>query len=119
MIDIKRGEIYLANLGNSKHTDIGKIRPVLIFQNDLLNKMISENLYDEVVIVPLSTKIRNNDFTLNIKKRDSLKEDSSILCNAVKMINVKRLQVDKGVLTKLDSKEIVEVEKRLKLLLAL
>ena len=95
---IEKGEIYLANLGDVKCADIGKVRPVLIFQNNNLNRMISENLYSDVVIIPLSSQIKKNDFTHVLKKRDKLKKDSTVLCNDIKMINTKRLIVEEGVL---------------------
>jgi len=116
---IKKGEIYLANLGDVKYADIGKTRPVLIFQNNMLNRMIQDGLYDDVVIVPLSSLLKENDFTFKLKKRDKLQKDSAILCNAVKMIKSKRLLLDKGVLTRLTKSEILEVEKRLSILLDL
>ncbi|CAA6817940.1 MAG: Programmed cell death toxin YdcE [uncultured Sulfurovum sp.] len=112
---IKRGEIYLANLGNVKHTDIGKIRPVLIFQNDNLNRMISDGLYADVIVIPLSSQIKKNDFTVHIKKRDRLEKDSTLLCNAVKMIHAKRLMLDDGILTTLNNVEIKNVEARVSL----
>ena len=110
MIVIKKGEIYLANLGDVKCADIGKTRPVLVFQNNNLNRMIEDGLYSDVVIIPLSSQLKDNDFTLTIKKRDHLLKDSALLCNAIKMINVKRLQLEKGVLTILTIKEVEEVE---------
>jgi len=109
---IRRGEVYLANLGDVKHTDIGKTRPVLVLQNDNLNRMIEDGLYSEVIIVPLSSQIKKSDFTMVIKKRDKLEKDSTILCNAIKMISVKRLLLNKGILLKLTEGELVEVEKR-------
>jgi len=111
MKHIEKGEIYLANLGNIKNEDIGKIRPVLIFQNDLLNRMLSETIFDDVVVIPLSSKIIENDFTYILNKRDKLEKDSVILCNAIKMINARRLKIDNGYLTKLDDNEIIEIEK--------
>ena len=117
MIDIKKGEIYLANLGDVKSADIGKIRPVLIFQNQNLNRMISDNLYTDVIVIPLSSKIRKSDFTFIIKQRDSLKKDSTILCNELKMINIKRIQKEDGVLTTLTTQEIQEIERRVLLVL--
>ena len=114
---IEKGEIYLANLGDVKCADIGKIRPVLIFQNNNLNRMVSDNLYNDVIIIPLSSKIKDNDFTYVIKKRDALKKDSTILCNAIKMINSKRLMLDNGVLTRLNPDEIKAVERKILLLL--
>ena len=110
MIGIRRGEIYLANLGNIKDNDIGKIRPVLVFQNDFLNKMIQDSKYQDVVIIPLSSQIRNDDFSLFIKKRDNLEKDSIIACNTIKMIHSKRLLLDRGILTKLTNDEILSIE---------
>ena len=113
-MSIKKGEVYLANLGDVKCADIGKVRPVLIFQNNNLNRMIEDGIYSDVIIIPLSSKIKSNDFTLTLKKRDMLEKESSLLCNAVKMINSKRLMLDKGVLTVLSEHEVVEVESILK-----
>jgi len=107
-MDIRRGEIYLANLGDVKHSDIGKIRPVLVFQNNFLNRMIEDGLYDDIVIIPLSSQIKESDFTLILTQRDRLEKDSTILCNAIKMISSKRMR--KGVLTRLSDAELEEVE---------
>jgi len=74
MTNIKKGEIYLANLGNKNRLDIGKIRPVVVFQNNFLNRMLSDSEFKDVVILPLSSKIRENDFTYFIKKRDNLEK---------------------------------------------
>jgi len=114
---IRKGEIYLANLGDVKCADIGKIRPVLIFQNENLNRMIKDELYSDVIIIPLSSQIKESDFTYILQKRDALKKDSTILCNAIKMINSSRLMLDKGILTRLTLDEIKSVEKRVLLLL--
>jgi mRNA interferase MazF len=113
---IKKGDIYLANLGNRNELDIGKIRPVVIFQNNLLNKMISDTEFKDIIVIPLSSKIRENDFTCKLAKRDKLEKESVLLCNALKMINVKRLLLDKGKLTSLSKDEIEKVEQILILL---
>ena len=119
MMRIRKGEIYLADLGNVACADIGKVRPVLVFQNNMLNRMIEDGLYDDVVIIPLSSQIVNNDFGYLLKKREKLQKDSMILCNAVKMIKSKRLLLEKGLLLTLTAKEFQEVERRLSLLLDL
>ncbi len=107
---IEKGEIYLANLGDIKKEDIGKIRPVLIFQNNLLNRMLSDTTYNDLIVIPLSSKIVKSDFSYIIKKRDKLEKDSTILCNAIKMINANRVKIDKGYLTKLNHNEIKKIE---------
>jgi len=109
---IRRGEVYLANLGNVRHTDIGKIRPVLIFQNDHLNRMVDEELYGDVIVVPFSTVLKESDFTIELSSRDRLEKTSTVLCHAVKMIAAKRLLLDRGVLTRLNDQELEEVEQR-------
>ena len=119
MMTIKRGEIYLANLGNVKHTDIGKIRPVLVFQNDHLNRMLADDLYDDVIIIPLSSKMTESDFTFSLRKRDKLEKNSTILCHAIKMIASKRLLLNEGILTKLNENEMKEIEKRISLVLGM
>ncbi len=113
---IKKGDVYLANLGNKNELDICKIRPVVIFQNNFLNKMINDTEFKDVIVIPLSSKIRENDFTCKIAKRDKLEKDSVLLCNAIKMIHAERLLLDKGKLTELSKDEIIEVEKILVLL---
>jgi len=110
MINIKKGEIYLANLGNKKDFDIGKTRPVLIFQNDLLNRMLKDTTFKDVVVLPLSSQIRNNDFTYFLKAKDGLEKDSIILCNAIKMIDVSRLLIEKQALLQLTNEQITDIE---------
>ena len=109
-MSIEKGDIYLANMGDLKKEDIGKIRPVIVFQNNFLNKMIDESLYGDVVVIPLSSKIIKHDFNYMISKRDRLKKDSVAVCNAIKMINYNRLEIQKGVLTKLSLAEQNDIE---------
>jgi len=115
-MSIKKGEIYLANLGNRKDFDIGKVRPVLIFQNNMLNMMVDRTKFNDVVILPLSSKIRENDFCYHLEARDNLQKESVILCNAIKMISADRLITDKGLITQLSEDEMVEIEKILYIL---
>lgn len=119
MMRIERGEIYLANLGNVKHVDIGKTRPVLVFQNNNLNRMIEDGFYDDVVIIPLSSQLTQSDFTRMIKKRDKLQKDSTVLCHAIKMISAKRLDLDTGVLLKLTNDELEDIERKVSLVLGI
>lgn len=110
MKSIRKGEIYLANLGDRKKLDIGKIRPVLVFQNNFLNMMLEDTKYKDVVVLPLSSQMRTNDFSFLINQRDNLEKNSVVLCNAIKMIDSTRLMVDKGMLTKLSDEEILNIE---------
>jgi mRNA-degrading endonuclease toxin of MazEF toxin-antitoxin module len=113
---IEKGDIYLANLGDRSSHDIGKIRPVLVFQNNFLNRMIDESAYKDVIIIPLSSQIRENDFTLKLDVRDKLEKESVILCNAIKMVSADRLLLKNGKLTVLRKNEIEKIETILRLL---
>jgi len=110
MRNIKKGEIYLANLGDKKHLDIGKTRPVLIFQNNLLNRMLEDTLFKDVIVLPLSSKIRDNDFSYFLKAEDRLEKDSVVLCNAIKMIDSSRLMIEDKALFTLNKNQIIDIE---------
>jgi len=79
--------------------------------------MIDEQLYSDVIVIPLSSQIKESDFTLILDKREKLAKRSTILCNAIKMINVKRILQEEGVLTTLTKDEIKQVEQKLLLVL--
>ena len=85
-----RGEIWLANLNPSKKAnEIGKIRPVLIFQNDELNK----SDYATTIIIPFTTSLIDEAEPLRyrIRKRDRLEKDSDLLVAHIRSIDNNRL----------------------------
>ena len=89
MVEIKRGDIFLANLEPVEGSEQGGIRPVLIIQNDLSNK------YSPVTIVAsLTSKKFTKEFPTNVflsKKDSELDKDSTILLNQIKTIDKKRI----------------------------
>jgi mRNA interferase MazF len=56
MITIKHGFLYLANLGEVDGTEVGKIRPVLVIQTDLLNITNHTSTW----VLPCTTKLRGD-----------------------------------------------------------
>ncbi|KIM11359.1 MAG: hypothetical protein KU37_06935 [Sulfuricurvum sp. PC08-66] len=105
-----KGAIYLANLGTKAQNDIGKIRPVCIFQNRMLNRAIDTGAYQEAIIIPLSTQLLGGDYRLKIAKRERLEHDSELFCNGLRMISVERIFFAQGALTQLTPLEIKAVE---------
>lgn len=86
---IIRGEVVVANLEPVKGSEQGGIRPVLIIQNDTLNKYAPTT-----IIAPITSKIYTKEYPTNviIKKEDFiLKLDSTILLNQIKTIDKKRI----------------------------
>ena len=104
---IKKGDIYLANVDSFSH----KTKPVLIMQNNFLNRAVKEALYRDVTIMPLSTKLLGGDYRYLLKQRDHLQKDSEIVCNAITTVDFEILDIKKGVLTTLNNDEIADIEK--------
>jgi mRNA interferase MazF len=89
---MKRGDIYLANLNPKKGDEIGKIRPVLIYQSDMLNNIG----HTTTIVIPLSTKLINDAQPLRyrINKREALAYDSDIVIDQIRSIDNNRLTSD-------------------------
>jgi len=84
-----RGDIWLVNLNPvKKSNEMGKIRPVLVFQNDELN----QNGYPSTIILPLSTSLIDNvkPIRMRITKRENLQKDSDIVLTQVRAIDNSR-----------------------------
>jgi len=109
----KRGKVHLAKLYPSKGHEVGKTRPVLILQTDMLNDIG----HTTVIIVPLSTKLVDNSYPLRyrIQKRENLKETSEILCDQIRTIDINRLQTEE--IASLTQEELIAVEERIQILL--
>ena len=84
-----RGEIWLANLNpTKKNNEMGKVRPVLIYQNDELN----HNNYPTTIVIPLTTKLIDNaePIRMRIKSKDKLKDDSDLVITHIRAIDNSR-----------------------------
>lgn len=87
--NIKRGEIYLADLGRTVGSEQGGKRPVLVLQNDIGNTFSTTT-----IIAPLTSHVRSNDIFpthVNIKSRGILEHDSTILLEQIRTIDKIRL----------------------------
>ena len=87
MVEIKRGDIFLANLGPVVESEQGGIRPILIVQNDVSNK------HSPVTIVAsITSKKFVKEFPTNVslsKKDSKLDKESTILLNQIRTIDKK------------------------------
>lgn len=93
-----KGEIWLANLNPQKRAnEIGKTRPVVVIQNDLLN----ESDYSTIIVLPMTTVLIDDAQPLRfrIKKREDLEADSDLLVAHVRAIDQERLLQKLGRLT--------------------
>ncbi|WP_262482631.1 type II toxin-antitoxin system PemK/MazF family toxin [Anditalea andensis] len=57
----KQFEIWIADLNPQIGTEAGKVRPVLVLQTDLLNKV-----HPSTIICPLTTKVKSGATILRV-----------------------------------------------------
>ena len=109
----KKGEIYLAKLNPKKGNEVGKIRPVLIYQTNLLN----DCEHPTTIVLPISTILIDNTYPLRyrISKRDNLEKESDILCDQIRALDNQR--IISNLLTTLTYKEILEIDKQIQIVL--
>ncbi|WP_294956502.1 type II toxin-antitoxin system PemK/MazF family toxin [Sulfurovum sp.] len=110
---LDRGSIYLARLYPSKGHEPGKTRPVLILQTDMLTHIG----HTTVVIVPLTTQLTDKTYPLrySIPKRNKLMENSELLCDQIRAIDINRIIPEK--LASLTAKEMLEIEQHIQIIL--
>lgn len=88
-MEIRRGDVVVANLDPVVGSEQGRTRPVLIIQNDFGNKFSPTT-----IAAPITSKIYEKEYPTNIllKKEDSgLNTDSSILLNQIRTIDKSRI----------------------------
>jgi mRNA interferase MazF len=109
----QKGEIYLAKLNPKKGNEVGKIRPVLIYQTDFLN----ECEHPTTIVLPLSTVLIDNAYPLRyrITSREKLDKTSDVLCDQMRALDNQRI-LD-GLLTKLTYIEMLNIDKQVKIIL--
>jgi mRNA interferase MazF len=112
--EIRRGEIFLANLEPILGSEQGGVRPVVIIQNDIGNQYSTTT-----IIAPITSSVMKKEYPTNvfIKKEDSaIKRDSTILLNQIKAIDKRRILKKLGIL---DSFTMNKVDRALKISLGL
>lgn len=104
MINIKRGEIYLVNLGNQKGSIQSGKRPVIVISNNMNNK------YSPIVnVLPITSKTKNNiPVHVRIGVESGLIEESTVL--AEQNIPINKNQIIKYV-GRCNKYKMYEIEK--------
>ncbi len=99
------GEIWLANLNPGRGTESGKIRPVLVLQNQAL----LDADHPSTIIIPLTTNLIEDaePLRLRIVAQGSLDKDSDLLVDQLRAIDNKRLI--EGPLLRLDDQALERV----------
>jgi mRNA interferase MazF len=105
---VSRGEIWLVNLNPiKKKNEMGKVRPVLVYQNDELN----HSDYATTIVIPLSTYLIDDSEPIRyrINKQDKLEEDSDIVLTQIRAIDNDRFLEKLTTLTTKQMKKVKEL----------
>jgi mRNA interferase MazF len=111
---VKQYEIWIADLNPHMGTEVGKIRPVLIIQTDLLNKF-----HPSTLICPITSKVQIESDLLRVhlkKGISGLNENCDIMIDQLRAIDNSRLRQKLGVLSK---ESIEKVKDNIKIILDL
>ena len=111
---LERGAIYLAKLYPSKGHEVGKTRPVLVLQNNVL----TQDGHTTVIILPLTTQLIDNTYPLRfrVKNREMLIKESDLLCDQIRAIDIHRIEPRK--IATLERDELEEIQEQVKAILA-
>ena len=113
-MNIKRGEIYLAALDPVVGKEISKTRPVVIVSNDKNNEFSGT-----VTILPVTSKNLKRIYPFEVflsKGSGNLPKDSKVKADQIRTLDKRRII---RVIGKLRKDEIDEIEKALKIHLAM
>ncbi len=103
---IKQFEIWIADLNPQHGTETGKIRPVLIAQTNLLNK-----IHPSTLICPITTNVQPKSEILRVHIKKGIarvKEDCDIMIDQIRAIDNRRLIKKVGELPKEISNKVRE-----------
>ena len=101
---IKRGEIYFADLSPVVGSEQGGVRPVLIIQNDTGNKFSPT-----VIVAAITSQLSKAKIPTHIELPSSeygLQKDSVVLLEQVRTIDKKRLKEKMGTVDEKSMNEI-------------
>ncbi len=93
----RRGEIWLAILDPTRGSEQAGTRPVLVFQNDLVNRFTTT-----VLAIPLTTNLRRASLPSCVrisKGEGGLTSDSIALCHQLRVLDKTRLQRKLGTIS--------------------
>ncbi len=105
---VSKGDVWLVNLNPvKKNNEMGKIRPVIVYQNNDLN--YSE--YPTTIIIPLNTHLVDNSQPIRyrITKRDQLQKDSDAVITQIRAIDNDRFIEKLATITDTEMQTIKEL----------
>jgi mRNA interferase MazF len=107
---VKRGEIYYVDLGEGVGSEVKKVRPCIIIQNDIGNKFSPTT-----IVCPITHRTKNTKQPTQVILNRSLVNgnvDGVILAEQLRIIDKERIKESIGSLTE---KGLLKLEKAMKI----
>ena len=101
-MEIRKWNVYLADLNPRFGTEPGKTRPVVVVQTDLLN-----NHHPSTIVCPLTTQIHPKSDVLRVHLRKGeagITERSDIMVDQLRAIDNRRFFKKLGMISRLSQK---------------
>ncbi|HLG31105.1 MAG TPA: type II toxin-antitoxin system PemK/MazF family toxin [Candidatus Brocadiales bacterium] len=105
-MEIKKGNVFIADLNPRIGTEPGKVRPVVVVQTDLLN-----GTHPSTIICPITTKLQPKSEFLRVhlaKGEGGMKEPSDILVDQVRAIDNRRFVKITGKISRRNLKKLMQ-----------
>ncbi len=105
---VSKGEIWLVSLNPVRRkNEMGKVRPVLVYQTDELNR----SQYPTTIVIPLSTSLIDDaePIRYRIFKREKLQQDSDIVITQIRAIDNERFIEKLAVLSNAEMQKVKEL----------
>ena len=105
-MEIRKWDVYLADLNPRFGTESGKMRPVVVVQTDLLN-----NHHPSTIICPLTTRLQPQSSILRVhlqREEAGLIEKSDIMVDQLRAIDNRRFIKKLGAVGRSTQKRLTE-----------
>ena len=106
---IKKFDVWIANMNPVHGTEVGKSRPVVIFQTDLLN-----NNHPSTIVLPITTNVKENLEILRVnlnEEETNLNRSSDVLIDQIRSIDNSRLKKKIGTISNQKAEQINQAVK--------
>lgn len=93
-MEVRRGDIFIANLDPVVGSEQGGVRPVVVVQNERGNRFSPT-----VICAAMTSKLTKNDLPTHVwvaAKDSGLRSDSLVLCEQLRTLEKQRLQTRVG-----------------------
>jgi len=112
---LERGGIYLVDFGKRYHSNLGKRRPAVVFSAQSYLEIVEQLQFPAILVLPLTTQCVNNPANLlrvHITPRERLEHPSEIIVNWSCSVDIRNIDRETGLLTRLTQEKMRELEEK-------